>query len=275
MDDRAYSHPKVNVHDPSGTLRYELKAARTAEDILDIHIKAARDYVIDNNITDPVIIDRIVESVMNSATARLEEMGLTWIQDTQNAAIIRSNVTIGKMGHMSIVLGPTGLPKDMTRELAVNVMNDVQSLTIDIRKNVSRTLIEGVQQGLGARELGKRVAEVTDGDLARARTIARTTVMKTHNRTATETYKRAGATGYNIYPAYDERLCDKCKAIVFKNGESGELEVFDLRVNELLPIHPNCRCAVIGVWEDSAPVVVDDTHYSAQIVPITFEEVRA
>lgn len=266
--------PRISSKDPSGVLPYEMRAAREAERLVQDAIHQAQRFVIENNITDPLLIDEIIDNTMQVVNVQLSRMGLEWVQSTENQAIIKTNDRISRMGHTSILLGPMGLPKNITRSLDAIVLADVQSLTMDVRKNVSRAIINGVNRGLGARELGKLVQEATDGDIARARTIARTTVMKTFNQTAVEDYKRAGATGYALYPTEDERLCIECRKAAYENENSGELRVYsEQEIIGLVPVHPNCRCTVIGRWDGDEKVYLSapalNTIFFAEVTDAT------
>lgn len=252
---RALAHnlPRISETDPSGTLRAEKQAAAMAEKILKRAVAEATAYVKVIGITNPIEIDRIVAAYLTQAERELEALGIRIVQTGQVTAILRTNNILNRMGD-AITLNIAQVPQSLTLQAQVSVLNDVVSLSMDTKKNVSRVLAEAMSEGLGSAQIAKRVSEATETDIKKARTIARSTMNKVYNDTAKEGYKRAGVIGYCIYPTRDERLCPKCKEAAYVESSS-TLKVYPPDEVPSLPIHPNCRCSIIGYWDDSEPIV--------------------
>lgn len=166
---------------------------------------------------------------------KMSAVSFKWVSKAEKSTINSTQRTLDNM-NMNITLGPTGLPEEQLDALKMTVMTEVQSLTADARKVVAQALSDGINQGLGAKELARSIVDSTEGNRSRAEMIARTTVMKTFDQTAKARYEKAGAIGYYSVPAMDDRLCDKCRAYALDGNRLKFHESIDL------PLHPNCRC---------------------------------
>lgn len=126
---------------------------------------------------------------------------------------------------------------------------ELEGLTSTMASQVRRSLSESLAEGRGPRQaariLNNRVAVGT----TRARTIARTEIIRAHHQASIREYKRAGVERVVVkaewLTAQDERVCPRCRAL--------EGQVFELDdIEGLIPLHPNCRCVALPVRpEDS------------------------
>jgi SPP1 gp7 family putative phage head morphogenesis protein len=189
--------------------------------------------------TDPMIIQSVVETELGQYNVATRNKVLKWVQDTRYRATKWSDVALTQVGIKTLgVLGPGSDPNVM-KALQVNVINDIDSLATDAKKRVAQALIDGVNNGEGARDLTNRVMDATDLDRARAETIARTETMKAFNDTAQDQFKRYGIEKVKWLATDDERECDECGA---HDGEE-----YPIDGAPEIPAHPNCRCILIPV----------------------------
>lgn len=121
-----------------------------------------------------------------------------------------------------------------------------------IRRAVSETLSERIALGLAAgknpkviaRELYKDLAQVVDSiGVNRSRLIARTEVIRAHHKATIEEYRQASdEMGVTVMAEWstagDDRVCEECASLEGKVYTFAEIE-------NLIPRHPNCRCAAI------------------------------
>jgi SPP1 gp7 family putative phage head morphogenesis protein len=116
---------------------------------------------------------------------------------------------------------------------------------------IAHTLVDGLTRGDNPREIGRALAKEVNVSKARAQTIARTEIIRTHAEGQLAAFDQMGVTHVGVAAEWatagDARVCPKCRPL---NGVV-------MRVDEargLLPRHPNCRCAWLpaNVGEDDA-----------------------
>ena len=121
----------------------------------------------------------------------------------------------------------------------------LRGMNEEINKKVITGLIEGVDAGEGIPKLTKRVQAATGFGKTRATVIARTETLKAYNQSAELRYAQAGVEKLEWLTALDERSMtpgDPCPAL------NGKIFRVDSR-HDRPPIHPNCRCTVLPVFE--------------------------
>lgn len=240
----------INDHDPTGTRGIERRASREAKRIIDEAMIEIARTIREQSITDPIEVQRITDSVMSRASRVLSEMGLQWVRDGERAGIARADVLISKDVSAGIQLGPQPLPESVRNALMLNALNDIASLDARMRATVGRTIAEGMEQGLGPRQVAKTIMERTGTDRNTADLMAREVVLKTSSATIVERQRQVGYTEWEMYPTRDDRLCAKCRAYCFKNGQGGELKRFS---SPPVRQHPRCRCIPIGLKANERP----------------------
>jgi SPP1 gp7 family putative phage head morphogenesis protein len=105
-------------------------------------------------------------------------------------------------------------------------------------QGLTQALVDGVALGWGPRKTAKMMAEGMTGSLNRMLTISRTEILRVYNESSRQQYIASGiVTSYTRIAAHDTRTCLHC--IV--------LEGTVYPTNELMPSHPNCRCALIPI----------------------------
>lgn len=123
--------------------------------------------------------------------------------------------------------------------------DSLRGVTEEMDRQMSEVLARGIAEGRGvqdiARELNDRVDKV---GRTRARTIARTEVIRAHADASLNSYKEAGLAGVRVRAEWstagDDAVCEDC----------ADNEGRDFTIEEaegMIPMHPNCRCAFLPV----------------------------
>ena len=137
---------------------------------------------------------------------------------------------------------------------AVDIITNQQ---FDYLKNVTQAqhekirqdLVKGKERGLSVPEISQNIQksakQLTE---ARANTIARSELVKSHNLGQVNTMKQMGATQYIYWTAQDKKVSNICKKL---QGYPSKPNVYDLDKagkGHPLPVkdsHPNCRCCIL------------------------------
>jgi len=121
---------------------------------------------------------------------------------------------------------------------------DLQGVTSQMDAALSRELAQGIVEGIGARQLTKRLVDKVGMAAKRAGVIARTETIRAHAEATLNGFEEAGVEGVEVEAEFstsrDNAVCPKCEEL--------EGRVFKLReARGLIPVHPNCRCAWIPI----------------------------
>ena len=159
----------------------------------------------------------------------------------------------------------------------------ITKLSNDLRTNVKNTITEGVAKGENPYSLANKLVQQGITPLKgstltakqRAVMIAKTEVSRAQNTAILQTYANEGYTEVTILTAEDQHVCRLCLANAYQFNKDAEMvysedlkdqvhRISDLDEDSLLPIHPNCRCTYLSVWDskrdvDSEPDVVNLT----------------
>jgi len=120
---------------------------------------------------------------------------------------------------------------------------DLKGVTEAMATSMHRTLMDGLIQGRGPRDVARELNRSVDGiGKVRARTIARTETIRAHAEGQLDALKNLGVEEVGVMvewsTAGDDRVCPLC----------ADMEAVVLKIDEarmLIPRHPNCRCAWI------------------------------
>lgn len=135
--------------------------------------------------------------------------------------------------------------------LAGRSYDDLENITTDMSARMGRTLLDGLVQGKGAKDLAVDLADEVDIGRTRAEVIARNEIIRAHAEGQLQAMDEMGIEEVGVAvewsTADDERVCPKCEA----------LEGIVLKVSEargMIPRHPNCRCSFLpaGLGEDDS-----------------------
>ena len=130
--------------------------------------------------------------------------------------------------------------------------SDLQGITQATSTQISRVLTEGIATGKGPREMARTMrTAISNIGVNRARTLARTEVIRVHAESTLNRYKDAGLQKVNVLAEFatgkDDRVCPIC--IGLETGEALSLD----EARGMIPVHANCRCVWLPVT--SAPAL--------------------
>lgn len=131
--------------------------------------------------------------------------------------------------------------------LYTRAFHELKGITQAIDKEISRVLAEGFVKGDNpltiARNLSNRVEKI---GITRARTLARTEIIRAHHEANINEYEQANIEGVQVLAelltAGDSRVCNICFQWE-KKTKKNPLSISDAK--GLIPIHPNCRCVIV------------------------------
>lgn len=133
---------------------------------------------------------------------------------------------------------------DRIAPLYERTFSDLQGATTEMTSQVRRTLLQGLTDGKHPRdiatELNNRVKKIGK---TRARTIARTEIIRAHHQANINEYESAGVAGVNVVAEWltvgDGSVCAECEDM----AANGPYSLDDIR--SMIPLHPNCRCVAV------------------------------
>jgi len=177
-----------------------------------------------------------------------------YIQTAYQKGIIRARKELEKAGY---TVGPAeveGLPgrisgaflqpvhADKVGMLFSRTFSELKGITAAMDQSISRILATGIAEGRNPMELARDInAQVKKIGINRARTMARTEVIRAHHVATVQEYRLAGLEGVRVKAewataGYD--VCPICEAL--------EGKVFSLdEIEGMIPAHPNCRCVAL------------------------------
>jgi len=121
----------------------------------------------------------------------------------------------------------------------------LEGVTNVMSTSISRTLAQGMIEGMNANELGSLLGEQIEKiGVTRGRLIARTEMTAAYAEATLNSYEEMEVEGVEVEAevatAGDDVVCPECEAL---EGKTFSIE----EARGLLPVHPNCRCALIPV----------------------------
>lgn len=124
--------------------------------------------------------------------------------------------------------------------------SELQGITAAMDQEISRALALGLAEGQSMTRIALDIQDRVDAiGLSRAERLARTETIRAHAEATLNTFADAGldevTAEVEFLTAGDDRVCPQCEAL------SGRIFSID-EARNIIPVHPNCRCA----W---APVV--------------------
>jgi SPP1 gp7 family putative phage head morphogenesis protein len=126
----------------------------------------------------------------------------------------------------------------------------LKGVTADMDKEMTRLLTDGLAHGQGAEEIARNLNKSVAGlGKKRARTIARTEIVRAHSEGQLDAFEAMNLKGVGVMAewstAHDDVVCAACAPM-----EGVVLTIKEAR--GLLPRHPNCRCCYIpaNIGED-------------------------
>lgn len=236
---------RLNKDDPSGLKATEDRRAAELEKDLDAVAKRIVLICKERKVTDAVGIQYIVDEEMAAFNDESKAKVLRWVEDTMmrgtwwaEALVTGSSIrTIAK-------LGPRPLSQDLKDALRVAVGNDIDSLSVDAKKILTRTISDGIERGKGIQDIAREVQENLSTTRARANTIARTETLNAFRRATKESYERHEVERVRWLTSARAFACDECQAL-----DGQEFDIDDVPLT-----HGgsgiNCRCVTVPVKRD-------------------------
>lgn len=166
-----------------------------------------------------------------------------------NDAAIRSGLGSARQGELRASFSQP-IHAERVGRLYLRNLEHLKGITAEMSRQIREILALGMAEGRHPSWMARRIAErVEKIGITRARTLARTEVISAHAEATLATYREAGAVGVEnlaeFRTAGDLRVCPICAEL---NGR-----VYDLGSAEgVIPVHPNCRCAWLPVFEDES-----------------------
>lgn len=187
-------------------------------------------------------IGRVIEArILDPAVARLEDADLR----AYHAGIARSQQLLKRAG-IDAKLGLMPTDRRVIAALDQRSVAALKGITDELSKQVMSILTDGAIRGVGPEDLAREISKAVDGiGIARARTMARTEVMYAVGQAEEQRYRQHGIARVQwlATPDASGRTCDRCAAL--------DGEVFPVDDHPPRPLHPNCRCDLLPVLEDS------------------------
>lgn len=195
------------------------------------------------------------------------------IRDAYGAGIMRGRGELVNAGYdvQSLAKAPGGFqsafnsPVHMDRVGAVytRTFAGLTDVTGSMDAEISRWLAQGLMEGKSPLQLASKANAIVDKiGIPRARTLARTEVIRAHHLATIQEYKNAEAIGVYIVAEFttagDSRVCEKCADFEGRRGEQrggGESPRTAYSLDEvegMIPAHPNCRCIALPVDKTDA-----------------------
>lgn len=140
----------------------------------------------------------------------------------------------------------TPMHADRVALLFTRTFNDLKGITAAMSQQIARVLAEGMGLGLGPEQIARNIASSIESiGLNRARTLARTEIIRAHHVATIAEYEAAGVGSFTVKAewstAQDGRVCEICGPL---QGKVYSLE----EIKPLIPRHPNCRCCALPVF---------------------------
>jgi SPP1 gp7 family putative phage head morphogenesis protein len=124
--------------------------------------------------------------------------------------------------------------------------NSEWSIDDTTREDLRAMISEGIAEGYSSEELKQEILDGTDFSEARAMLIARTELATAHVQGNMEGWRASGVVSMKRWLVADSDVCDECEPL---DGEEVGLDDAFSSGDDGPPLHPACRCDVVGVVE--------------------------
>lgn len=126
------------------------------------------------------------------------------------------------------------------------------SIAADTRLKIRTLVTTAIEEGQSAQDLATLLEAMPAFDKDRAILVARTELIRANNQGHMAAYREAGVTEKEWSSGEDELVCPECQ----DNVDQGPIPIDEpfLSGDTEAPAHPNCRCVVLPVIADHAPI---------------------
>lgn len=211
--------------------------------------------------------------------ALAEEWTNLYILDSYKRGVIRARAemrnagydvpSIEQSGGIDVIM-QTPIHMDRVGILYIRAFEDLKGITSAMSSQISRVLAQGMIDGDNPRVIARKLLKVITGegkDLAvtdslgrfipakrRAEMLARTEIIRAHHKGMIQEMRNWGIEGVHVLAEFrtagDERVCEQCGAM---QGTTYTLD----EAENLIPVHPMCRCIVIPVESEVTKILTD------------------
>ena len=120
-----------------------------------------------------------------------------------------------------------------------------EEITVRFQAQILDAVREAALAGEGPQGIAKKIQEITNGEMWKARRIARTEMVRAYTGGTIRRYGQHDVPRVMWIAALGERCCDTCEML---HGN-----IFPIaNLPEEPPLHPNCRCSLAPVWSGRA-----------------------
>lgn len=149
-----------------------------------------------------------------------------------------------------ISFAPDVIDFEALEQIKSDQLKYIKNITTQQRNIVQKELTGAIEQGTSVDELANNLQKkIGNFTKARATTIARTELVKSHNLGQVETMRALGVETYIYWTTGDKKVSDICNS---NQGPRSNPNVYDLSLsgtpNNPLPVinsHPQCRCTIL------------------------------
>lgn len=154
---------------------------------------------------------------------------------------------------------------DRAGVLYTRTFNELRGITNEMDQQISRILAHGISSGQSPSALARQINSTINlprvtvripgigprrlTSIQRARTLARTEVIRAHHVATIQEYRNAGTVGVRLRAEFatagDYRVCREC---LDKEGRVYELD----EAEAVIPVHPNCRCIMLPLDKEES-----------------------
>lgn len=190
----------------------------------------------------------------------------TFVHSAYQKGMIRARTELRKAGADIPAFGETsgGIAAAMNAPIHaerlamayLRTFTELKGITAAMDQQISRVLAEGLADGSGpaeiARNINNRVQKI---GRARARTLARTEVIRAHHKANIAEYRAAGILNIEVKAEWATsgfNVCPDCAAL------QGRVFTLD-EIENLIPLHPNCKCIALPLTPGSVPEAFGDS----------------
>lgn len=161
----------------------------------------------------------------------------------QNQAVPRYDIDTGFNEVQAAFMQPFHI--DRVGLIYSRVYSDLEGITQEMDKQISRQLAQGIAEGRNPLQLANDIVDRIDKiGITRARMLARTEIIRAHHSANIQEYKNAGVDDVRVIAEWvtagDARVCPECEALQDKTFTIKAIE-------SAIPLHPNCRCVAVPV----------------------------
>jgi len=198
-----------------------------------------------------------------------------YVRQAYQRGVDRAQTELGKVGYEIPDAGIEGLfnqpvHADRLGVLFTRTFHDLKGITGGMSNQIARVLTQGMAEGKNPLEIARILNRTIKGGkglppiqvrggatmspLQRAKTLARTEIIRAHHVATIAEYERAGIDGVKVQAEWgtagDDRVCEQCASL------EGTIYTLD-EIRALIPAHPNCRCVALPVLPDEGEAAPD------------------